>query len=118
MKPALSPLVLGLSKLLETGTWTYWFGDGSSYDFTPKDSLNYRVVLSRLDDSVYVRIGNRWDSVERPTKAEQAHLREICTRVYLEPYRRAEEERKKVEEAAEKVRLAELRANLERLGAS
>jgi hypothetical protein len=118
MKTTLSPLVLGLSKLLEKGDWTFWFGDGSSYDFTPKNNMDYRVVLSRHDDSVYVRIGNRYDSVDRPTKKEQAHLREVCTRVYLEPFCRAEAERKKVEEAAEKARLAELRTNLERLGAS
>jgi hypothetical protein len=91
-------------------------GDGRSYDFTPKNSFDYRVMLSRLDETVSVCIGNRYDGGITITDHEQAHLREVCLRVYLRPAAEAEQKRKTEEEAAEKVRVRHLRETLEAIG--
>lgn len=116
----ISLLARGLGKLLLKGDWTFWWGDGMWYDL--KAPLNGRdawshgeiIYFCQRDSEVRFKVDDNSDNLL--SKADQAYLRDIWTRLYYEPTmarQKVREQQAAVEhEARTKGRITEL----ERIG--
>lgn len=119
MTPTLSPLVRGLSKLMEKGDWAFWIGEDVWWSMTPSStSFDCRVKLCRCDNETRVNLGNRWGPDEPLTSEESSHLYEVGMRVYVNPYLQREREKRDASLVVEYERMAQIRRALEEAGAT
>lgn len=115
---SISPLALGLGKLISKGDWSFWWGDGTWYDLKAplNDKMGWTygdiIYFERHDKRVKFNVEDSWANLL--SENDQVYLREIWTRLYFEPVMKGQEEaRKRREEENEKRtkgRIAELEA--------
>lgn len=122
---SISPLALGLGKLISKGDWSFWWGDGTWYDIkAPLTNGAWRagdmILFSRHDNEVrFFVTGDRWDRDNNLLAIEdQAYLREIWMRLYYEPTMREQAERTKQLALEQEKSTRDRIEELERLGAT
>lgn len=117
---SISPLALGLGKLISKGDWSFWWGDGTWYDLKAplgnRSGWSYGEIIffSYHDNEVRFSVdSDNWRD-NLLSKPDQVYLRDIWTRLYFDPVMAAQEKARKQEaiekEARTKGRIAELEA--------